>query len=146
MRLRRLAVAAVPLALAACEPRQLTLGARTIVGINAQINPEQTTGSVVIGYDRTFAAIVPRSADPSPAAPGSAPPANAGRDAMAALVCSDLKVEGITIRSYTDSMATGDAAVRFASNLGNNRAAIGDLFSCFRARPTTGGGNGGGGL
>ena len=135
MQLKRLVVAAVPLAVAACEPSQLIIGARTVIGVNAQVNPEQTTGSLVIGYDRNFAAIVPRSADRPPPLPDDAPPASGARDAMAALVCSDLKVQGITIRSYTESMATGDAAVRFARNLGNDRAAIRDFFSCFRAVP-----------
>jgi hypothetical protein len=79
---------------------------------------------------------VPRSADPPPTAQGDPPPAKDARDAMAALVCSDLKVEGISIRSYTESIATGDAAVRFAQPLRNNTATTRDFFSCMRAVPS----------
>jgi hypothetical protein len=136
MRLKYLFVAAMPLAVAACEPRTLVMGARTIIGINAQVNAEQTSGSLVVGYDRNFAAIVPRSADLPPPKEGDPKPASDARDAMAAMVCSDLKVKGISIRSYTESIATGDAAVRFAQQLRNNTATTRDFFSCMRAVPS----------
>jgi hypothetical protein len=41
--------------LAGCEPNQLYMASHTVVGINAAVNPEQTTGSLLIGYDRSFA-------------------------------------------------------------------------------------------
>jgi len=138
MRRTLVAAGAVLLALPACEPRQLSLGARTVIGINAQFNPEQTTGSLLIGYDRTFAAIVPRSTTLAAAAGDPAPPP--GRDAMAALVCSDLRVEGITIRRYTESMATGAAAQTFAANLAQNPGATRSFFDCFSAPPQSGSG------
>lgn len=122
MRLKYLFVAAMPLAVAACEPRQLLVGARTIIGINAQVNAEQTTGSVIVGYDRNFTAIVPRSV---PQGDG------VERDVMAALVCSDLKVEGISIRGYSESIATGKAATEFAKKLKNKNATLGQFFNCF---------------
>jgi hypothetical protein len=130
MRLKYLFVAAMPLAVAACESRTLVMGARTIIGINAQVSADQTSGSVVVGYDRDFAAIVPRSVDLSPPPSGDPPSAN-GRDAMAALVCSELKVEGISIRRYSEAIATGEAASTFASKLGNNDANAQDFFNCF---------------
>ena len=58
---------------------------------------------------------------------------------MAALVCSDLRVQDVTIRSYTESMATGDAAVRFAQKLRQNDAGYEDFFRCFRAVSAGGG-------
>jgi hypothetical protein len=70
-----------------CEATQLYLAYRTNVGINASVNPEMTEGSMMIGYRRNFATIVPKSV-PIPADP-------VGRDAMSALVCSDLVVTGI---------------------------------------------------
>lgn len=106
------------------EPRQLYMGSHTAIGINAAVNPEQNTGRVMIGYDRVFAAIVPRSA------PGT----NAGeREAMSALVCSELGVEGVTIRRFTEAMATGRAATEFAARLRKEHdSQVRDLFECFR--------------
>ncbi|MBR0672026.1 hypothetical protein GXW76_12665 [Roseomonas soli] len=124
------------LLLAACEPTQLYTGARTVIGINAAVNLEQTSGSLVIGYDRSFAAVVPRSVE----APGQD-----GRDAMSALVCSDLQVQGITIRHYSESLATGQAATDFADQLRNQdragqaRVALRDFFRCLREAPATAG-------
>lgn len=140
MRLRRSRPAGVALGallLAACEPTQLYTGARTVVGINAAVNLEQTSGSIVIGYDRTFAAVVPRSV---------ARPGEEGRDAMSALVCSDMQVQGITIRHYSESIATGQAATNFAANLQEQdraeqgRAALRDFFRCLRETGSDAGG------
>ena len=131
MRMKRLRfwtfLAAVPL-VASCEANQLYMGSRTVVGVNAAVNPEQTEGRLVVGYDRDFAAVVPRSA---PGASGR------GRDAMSALVCSELAVSGLTIRRYTESLATGEAAATFAANLHTipdtgGAQAIKDFFDCFR--------------
>jgi hypothetical protein len=131
--MRLITLATALLLLAACEPNQLYLAARTVVGINAAVNPEQTTGSLVVGYDRSFATVIPRSVETEA---GSAQT----RDAMAALVCSNLAIDGITIRRYTESLATGEAAKTFARNLhsdpsgqpGAARASVKDFFDCFR--------------
>lgn len=138
MRARRsVATALCALPLAACEPTQLYTGARTVIGINAAVNLEQTSGSIVIGYDRTFAAVVPRSVPV---------PGEDGGDAMSALVCSDLQVQGVTIRHYSESIATGPAATSFAGHLrdqdraGQARAALRDFFRCLREpQPGAGG-------
>lgn len=140
------AVALASVMLAACEPTQLYIGSRTVVGINASVNPEQGNGSLVIGADRTFVTLIPRSVE---AASGSS--SSEGRDAMSALACSDLAVEQLTIRRFSESLATGQAARDFASRLhgqGDGRqvqGALRDFFDCFRDRPqptTTSGGGG----
>jgi hypothetical protein len=117
-----------------CEPTQLYLVNHTVVGISAAVNPEQTTGTLLLGYDRTFATVIPRSVDRTGA--------TQSRDAMSALVCSNLAVEGITIRKYTESLATGEAATKFAAKLSSDSKNEGDakaenlkdFFDCFKGR------------
>jgi len=123
-------IASVLVLLPTCEPAQLYLANHTVVGINAKVNPEQGNGILVIGYDRTFATVIPRSVEQQENGLVT-------RDAMSALVCSNLVVDGITIRRYTESLATGQAATNFANNLGaqNNAAAaakIKNFFDCFQ--------------
>jgi hypothetical protein len=127
--------------LTACEPNQLYLASHTVLGVNAAVNPEQTNGWLIVGYDRTFATVIPRSAPP----PAGADPQT--RDAMSVLACSSLSVQGITIKSYTESLATGKAATLFADKLKNGAndvaveqqratlAKVKDFFSCFRDKP-----------
>ncbi|KAF0102578.1 MAG: hypothetical protein FD144_2308 [Rhodospirillaceae bacterium] len=123
--------------LTGCEPNQLYMGSRTVVGINASINPEQSTGSLIVGYDRNFAAVIPRSAEykrmqdagvdqQRSAAPGQK------RDAMAAIACSEMAVYGVTIRKFTESIATGQAAEAFADALNKDPGKIKDFFVCFK--------------
>lgn len=116
-----------------CEANQLYLAHRAVVGINAGVNPEQTEGTLLIGYDRAFATVIPRSVPVDPTKGG-------GNDAMSALVCSELAVDGITVRRYTESLATGLAAVKFAKALAapgtppSEAARIKDFFDCFKER------------
>jgi hypothetical protein len=124
------AIALLLVLLSACEPAQLYLANHTVVGINAKVNPEQGNGILVIGYDRTFATVIPRSVE-------QRENGLVTRDAMSALVCSNLVVDGITIRRYTESLATGQAAKTFADYLGgqNNAAATNKtkgFFDCFK--------------
>ncbi|HMD65447.1 MAG TPA: hypothetical protein VKG22_02200 [Stellaceae bacterium] len=125
--------------LSACEPAQLYLANHTVIGINAKVNPEQGNGILVIGYDRTFATVIPRSVEHQENGLVT-------RDAMSALVCSNLVVDGITIRRYTESLATGKAAKMFADNLGGQNHAVAaakikDFFDCFKQQTNPAGGN-----
>jgi hypothetical protein len=125
------AIAFLAVLLSACEPAQLYLANHTVVGINAKVNPEQGTGTLLIGYDRTFATVIPRSVEHQENGLVT-------RDAMSALVCSNLVVDGITIRRYTESLATGQAATKFADHLGTQTDAavaatkIREFFDCFK--------------
>ena len=97
--------------LAGCEANQLYMAAHTVVGINAQVNPELSSGWVLIGYDRSFATLIPRSVQ----SPTTDDPQ--AKDAMAALACSSLWVKGIMIRHYTESIATGMLAGLYAAQM-----------------------------
>jgi hypothetical protein len=107
-----------------CEANQLYLAYRTNVGINASVNPEMTEGSLVIGYRRNFATIVPKGVPMD----GDA----TRRDAMSALVCSELVVKGIRLNSYIEYLATGDASKTFAQNLKGGAGQADDFFGCYK--------------
>ena len=79
------------------------------VGVNAAVNMERTAGHLVIGYDRNFVTIAPRSV-PIGAGAGD------GEDAMAALSCSELEVKGIYLTKFVESLATGEAGIVFAKS------------------------------
>jgi hypothetical protein len=121
--------------LTGCEANQLYLASHTVVGVNAAVNPEQTNGWLIIGYDRTFATIIPRSV------PAKAEDGTQTHDAMSALACSSLSVKGITIKRYTESIATGQAAQTFADKLKDGGtdiktlASVKDFFDCFKDKP-----------
>ena len=131
---------ACALALVACEPNQLYMASHTVVGVNAAVSPDQTSGWLVVGYDRTFATVIPRSVP--------APDGSPSRDAMSALACSSLSVQGITVRRFTESIATGDAAKKFAAKLQVDTkdgaldvkalASVKDFFDCFKDKPASG--------
>ena len=126
--LEAMTILASLLLLCGCEPTQLYLASHTVVGINGRVNPQQGTGTLLIGYDRTFATVIPRSVDKPQGG-------LAARDAMSALVCSNLIVDGITIRKYTESLATGQAATQFADHLTKTEDPAGkikDFFDCFK--------------
>ncbi|TMJ26723.1 MAG: hypothetical protein E6G95_12915 [Alphaproteobacteria bacterium] len=114
--------------LGGCDANQLYMGSRTVVGVNAAIDSTQTKGWVVVGYDRNFVAIIPRSVDGTGTDTGK-------QDVMAALACSRLEVKGITIKHYKESIATGRAAQDFAANLHTDPKVIKDFFDCFKDKP-----------
>lgn len=124
-------LAAAPAMLGGCDANQLYLAYQTNLGINAAINPETNSGHLMVGYNRDFAAVVPKSV-PVKDRPNE-------RDAMAALVCSDLVVDGIFLKKYSESVATGQAAILFAKALRDGKNQSDDFFDCYkRAAPTTG--------
>jgi hypothetical protein len=114
--------------LAGCEPNQLYITSRTVVGVNAAVNPELTQGAIFVGYDRAYATVIPRSVKTQDERTKAQK-----QEAMTSLACSRLAVEGITIRYFTESIATGEAARKFAENLGNtNIRNVEDFFDCFK--------------
>ena len=128
--------------LGGCDANQLYMGSRTVVGVNAAVNVEQNNGWVVVGYDRTFATLIPRSVDKDPE-PGKP----AKQDAMTSLACSSLGVSGVTVK-YFESIATGEAAEKFAKALKEEKDTkpVKDFFECFKNKdslrprqPLTGG-------
>lgn len=113
--------------LAACDPTNLYVAHTTVLGVNGAMNADQTSGHLIIGYDRKFAAIVPTSV-----------PTEHGTEAMSVLSCSDLKVDGIFLAGFTEYLATGAAAQGFADAVANQSdaeksRAMSQLFDCYLA-------------
>jgi hypothetical protein len=100
--------------LAGCEATNLYVAHNTVVGVNGAMNADSRSGHVIIGYDRKFAAIVPKSAPPVDDGTGVPPDAH---EAMSVLSCSDLEVKGIFLTGFTEYLATGIAAKRFAGQV-----------------------------
>jgi hypothetical protein len=124
--------ACVATVLAGCEANQLYVVSRTVVGVNAAVNPELTEGAVFVGYDRSFATVIPRSVKVKDPITGAEK-----QEAMTSLACSSLAVDGITVRRFTESIATGDAAYTFAQKLHTTAgsSAVKDFFDCFKDKP-----------
>lgn len=114
--------------LSGCEPTNLYVAHHTVVGVNASMNSERTTGHLVIGYDRKFATVVPKSVDAESGTDG-------GKDAMAALSCSDVEVKGIFLSKFVEYLATGEAAKTFATQFGKTGEA-GKIFDCYDDSPS----------
>ncbi|MBV8186818.1 MAG: hypothetical protein JOY64_29825 [Alphaproteobacteria bacterium] len=123
-----LMAAGVATALAGCEPNQLYIASHTVVGVNAAVNPEMTEGAIYVGYDRSFATIIPRSVTTVDKRTNAAK-----KEAMTSMACSSLAVSGITIKYFSESIATGEAAQTFAESLGvTDIRKVKDFFNCFK--------------
>jgi hypothetical protein len=124
----RIAVAAAAtLILSACEPVNLYVAHSTVVGLNAAGNVDRSSGHLIIGYDRHFGAIVPKSV-----------PVKEGEEAMSVLSCSDLKVDGIFLAGFSEYLATGKAATGFAKIVASDddpkqKVAMDQMFDCYVA-------------
>jgi hypothetical protein len=125
---QRFAIAAgVALTLGACEPVNLYVAHSTIVGLNAAGSLDRSSGHLIVGYDRHFGAIVPKSVL-----------VEEGEEAMSVLSCSDLKVDGIFLAGFTEYLATGRAATGFAKAVAADtdpaqKTAMDQMFDCYVA-------------
>jgi uncharacterized membrane protein len=125
---QRLVVSAgLALALTACEPANLYVAHSTVVGLNAAAALDRSSGHLIVGYDRHFGAIVPKSV-----------PVEEGMEAMSVLSCSDLKVDGIFLAGFTEYLATGKAATGFARIVASDddpvqTTAMDQMFDCYVA-------------
>ncbi|MGH6892156.1 MAG: hypothetical protein ACREEP_07850, partial [Dongiaceae bacterium] len=111
--------------LGGCEPTNLYVAHSTVLGVNGAMNADQSSGHLIVGYDRKFAAIVPKSV-----------PTEDGKEAMSVLSCSDVKVDGIFLAGFTEYLATGKAAQGFAQKVVKpkdeaERRAINQMFDCY---------------
>lgn len=111
----------VPVFLSACEANNLYVAHETVVGLNAQVSQDRQQGRLVLGYDRDFITLVPKSVD-----------RGANQDVMALLSCSELEVSGIFLTRYVDVLASGEAAKIFAGELTDGQT----FFDCHRLAPT----------
>lgn len=120
---------------------QLYIANTTKLGINASLNTTRQAGSIGLGYDRYFVTWVPRSVDQSDASPDGDPAADKTRDVMSVLACSRLEVDGLNIKEFDETLATGEAARIFAAALKEEKSsAVTDYFRCFQAPQNTGAG------
>ena len=99
----------------------------TVVGLNAAGSVDRGSGHLIIGYDRHFGAIVPKSV-----------PVEEGEEAMSVLSCSDLKVDGIFLAGFTEYLATGRAATGFAEAVAKitdpaQKTGMDQMFDCYVA-------------
>lgn len=100
----------------------------TVIGVNAAVNTQRSSGRLVIGYDRDFVTIIPKSVTPPE---NLIPEIEGGKEAMSAVSCSKLKVTDIWLNEFVEELATGKAAQLYAesANKGENT----DLFTCLKA-------------
>lgn len=132
------AAVALSVTLTACDPTNLYVTSNTVIGVNGAMNTEQASGHLIVGYDRRFLAIVPKSAtivDPETGEPVTTGNPEA-REAMSILSCSQLEVDTIFLTGFTEYLATGEAARRFAAKVAKKStlrrdAAIGQFFDCY---------------
>lgn len=106
------------LLLPACEPRNLYVAHDTVVGVNAKVSQDRQQGQLVVGYDRDFVTVIPKSVDD--------PSGINKKDAMALLSCTELEVDGIFLSKYTDITASGDAAKKFSERIHDDN----NFFNC----------------
>jgi hypothetical protein len=112
-----LAGLAVTLQLAACDTagRHLYIAHNTVVGVDAAVNMDQPRGHLLIGYDRQFVGYIPRSVPVE----SNGVPDPKKRDAMTAIACSRVEVTGLYLTQFTEYLATGPAARKYAESLQN---------------------------
>jgi hypothetical protein len=114
---------ALAMGLAACSPTNLYVASNTVIGVNGAMNADQTSGHLIVGYDRRFAAIVPKSVQVlNDDGSVNTNVDKDAREAMGVLSCSELKVEGIFLTGFTEYLATGEAARRFAKKVADEAA------------------------
>lgn len=112
--------------------RQLYVAHDTVVGINAHVNNARNSGSLIIGYDRNFVALVPRSVTTDT---NHAPK---DKEAMSAISCSKMEIKRIFLTKFIERLATGQAAETLASSINDSSAAF-NLKDCFGAKSSAGG-------
>ncbi|WP_353314762.1 hypothetical protein [Shimia sp. NS0008-38b] len=92
----------------------------TVIGINAKLSDTRQQGRLVIGYDRDYVTIIPKSVTVSDGNGGTK------KDVMASIGCNRAKVKGARLVQYSDFVVTGDAAVSLASKLNGTTT----VFDC----------------
>ena len=124
----KILVLASVLAVGGCEARQLYISHDTVIGLNASVNTERTSGKLLFGYDRQFGVLIPKSVDVGESKDGES------REAMSVLSCSQVRVDGITLARFVEHLATGEAAKNFATALAENPSEVNlGFFDCFES-------------
>jgi|GEM_PF-6820617 len=102
----RIIAASTVIATTGCAaPSHLMHYQRTVVGFDASVATQQTSGQIVFGYDRRMVAVVPKTI------------AEGGKkNAMSIISCTDAEAGFTTVR-FEERLATGDAAKKYAAAL-----------------------------
>lgn len=110
--------------LCGCAAENLLVTHRTVVGVNAAVNADQTKGRLVVGYKRSFLTIAPKSVEDD----------DDTREAMSVLSCSELEVDGIRLSRFVEQLATGKAAKLLANELAKpeNSGKADVIFDCWK--------------
>ncbi len=125
-RLTHMVVPTLLCTLQACTTNtQLYTAYHTVVGVDASVSADRTSGHMLIGYDRSFLTISPRGVDGETSASGNQKPAE---EVMSALSCSSLVIDGIFITEYRERLATGNAALEFLKNATDQQ--LGEWRNC----------------
>lgn len=106
--------------LSGCATNNLYVAHDTVIGLNAKLSDTRQQGSLVIGYDRDYVTIIPKSV--------TIPDGKGGvkKDAMASLGCNRVQVQGAQLVEYRDFVITGDAAIALAKKLNGDTK----VFDC----------------
>jgi len=134
MKLTWIMLAALMLA-PACSGRHLYVAHDTVIGVNARLNQGRNEGQLVMGYDRDFVTIIPRSVEVAPEDPDKTPPPQPALDVMSLVSCTILQVDGPSLTRYEDVIVSGDAAATYAQS----GKATGEVFNCNFGKETNGG-------
>jgi hypothetical protein len=89
--------------LVGCSGKDVYVASDTSLGINGSLNTVESSGKIVIGYDRKFIAYVPLKDDQS--------------DAKPTYNCTRLQIKGPKLLKFYERMATGAAAEIVARNI-----------------------------
>lgn len=90
---------------------------KTTAGFDASASTPERSGHVVLGYKRRFATIVPEVAKDG--------------EAVSVISCTQLHKEGMFDLEVSEDLATGTAAVNFATALSGNSSGDGLFARCF---------------
>lgn len=118
--------------LSGCATNNLYVAHDTVIGLNAKLSDTRQQGSLVIGYDRDYVTMIPKSVtvvDDNGVVK---------KDAMASIGCNRVQVQGAQLVEYRDFVITGDAAIALAKDLSGDTK----VFDC---TVTDGAGRGGAG-
>ncbi len=123
LNIRHLGLLVLAGGLAACsDTAPLYIASHSVVGVNAAVSQNMSSGHLIIGYDRKFSTNPPSSVvDPQ---------ARDEKEAMSVLNCTEVVVDGIFLSSFREHLATGKAAIELADGLKRDTDAASKFFEC----------------
>lgn len=96
-------------AISGCEATHFFITHNTVVGVDAAVSSDFARGHLMVGYDRSTLAIVPKTVE------GSGQ--SNEKELMTTLSCSHLEVHGLFLTQFTQYVVAGEAAKNYAENV-----------------------------